>query len=159
MKYVLLAVLAVVAWFGGRALWRAMASDETRIGWLVADEAAAFNGAAPLSILSGFAPEYREDTVGLDRNGLRAALLWAFQNQRAGDGAFRYRVEIAPESLDATVDGDSAQAGFGLLLFDRRTGQDAPIWEIDVKAGLRRRDGDWSFVRSTHTTLRGQRPH
>ena len=157
MKYALLAVVAVLAWFGGRALWRAMASDETRIAWVLEDEAAAFNGAAALSILAGFAPEYRDDTVNIDKNMLRAALLWAFQNRRDGD-RFRYRVEIAPDSLRTQVDGDVAQAEFGLRLFDARAGDATPSWEIAVKARLHRRDGEWFLLHSTHSTLRGDRP-
>ena len=64
-------LVLVVGWFGGAALYRAMASDETKIRWVFEDEAAAFNGMALLVSMEGFASDYRDTTRGITRQQLR----------------------------------------------------------------------------------------
>ncbi|MGE3171176.1 MAG: nuclear transport factor 2 family protein [Planctomycetota bacterium] len=158
-RVLLFAALAAVAWFGGRAVVRALASDETRIGWLLQGEAASFNGAAMLSVLGSFAPDYRETTVGIDRQALRAALLWAFQNRRdRATGRFLYRVELPAEELQVTVDGDRARAAFALRLFEGLDAAAVLRWELAVEAELERGQDGWRVARSRHETVTGERP-
>lgn len=158
MKRLLIAALVLVAaWFAGRAVWWAMAGDETRIRRLFATEAERFNDTAVLTVLDSFAPDWRDRTLGVDRATLRAALLWAFQNRRMPDGAFHYRVELPDEEFDVQVDGDGARARLPLRLYDRTAGEE-PVWELRVDAELGRQDGAWRVLGSSHETLRGGPP-
>ena len=89
MKRILLAlVLVVAAFFVGRAFYRAFASDETKIGWLLADESAAFNDASMLNLMLNFASDYRDVTAGVDQQTLRAGVMWAWRSHRDGQGRF-----------------------------------------------------------------------
>jgi hypothetical protein len=153
----LIAVLALV----GRALWFALAGDDTRIRWLLADEVAAFNDASALRSLRGFAEDYREETIGLDKLSLRRALLYLFT--RDGDrptDRFAYRVEMPDEDLSVEVEpaGNRATARFRLLLFQGLNDRKPPTWELRVTAELAQGDGGWLIVRSRHETTSGEPP-
>ncbi len=152
----LLLVLAALAGFGGRALYRTMASDETKIAWLLADEAAAFNDASVPELLPRFATDYRDETRGIDQPTLRGAVVWVWQNRRDAEGRFGYRVELPAAGGAIAVDGDTATASFPLQLF--ASGAAEPIWALQVEADLQRRDGTWWIVRSRHQTTAGAPP-
>jgi len=152
-------VALVAAFFTGRVVYRALASDETRIRWVLEEEAEAFNGARMLTILDGFAPEYRDATTGLKRGELRAALLHVFQSRRdPATRRFLYRVELPEADLRVEVDGDTARATFRLRLHEGSGAGEELAWELDVAAELERRDGEWLVIGSRHETLHGGRP-
>jgi hypothetical protein len=157
-RLLLTAVLLAVAFFAGRAVYYAMAGDETKIRRLFAGEAAAFNDCAGLSILESFAPEWHDETLGVSRPELRGGLLWLFQNRRdAPSRRFLYRVEL-PDDHPVEVAGDRATATLPLQLFEGLDEQQRVVWELRVQAELERRDGDWRVVRSRHETVRGAPP-
>jgi len=154
-------VLLLVGWFLGAAIYSAMAPEAQRIRWLFEAEAAAFNGASMLWVLDGFAHDYRDSTLGLQRGPLRAALLHAFQSRRQpATGQFRYRVELPAESFAVAIEAcpDRATVTTPLLLFDRMAAGAQPVWHLQVKAWLERRSTGWCIVRSEHETLQGARP-
>jgi hypothetical protein len=159
MKRILLStVLIVVAFLGGRALYIAMASDETRIGWLFAAEANAFNSARVLSVLSHFAPDYRDDTTGVTVQELRGAMLWTFQNRRDAERRFLYRVELPEGAGAVNIDEDRAKAKLPVCLYETIDGVEQLAWKALVTAELRRIDGDWRVDRSTLETTQGHMP-
>lgn len=135
-----------------------MASDPTKIGWLLADEAAAFHGASVLHLVPGFAPDYHDDTTGLDQQSLRSAVLWLWQNKHDAEGHFAFSVDLPEGAGLIEVDGDTATAKFPLQLFDRVAADAAPVWEIDVEARLRRHGSEWQIVGSRHKTTGGKAP-
>ena len=160
MKRVLLAVaLLIVAVVAGRAIYIASASDETRIRWVLQEEAEDFNNAAVLGILSGFASDYRDLTTGLDRPSLRGALVFVYQNRRdPREGRFLYRVELPEDALQIDVDGDRAVATFPLRLYEGLDEAATLTWEVEITADLELRQGEWVIVQSRHETLQGERP-
>ncbi|MBL8725969.1 MAG: hypothetical protein JNK49_18130 [Planctomycetes bacterium] len=158
-KHLLTTLCAVgLVYFGGRALYFALASDTTKIGRLLADEAAAFQGANILHLLPGFATDYRDDTTGADVRSLRAAVLWLWQNRRNAQGEFGWRVALPEGAGLVEVDGDAATAKFPLQLFDRVEADAEPRCELQVEARLARRSGDWWLVGSQHVTTAGRLP-
>jgi hypothetical protein len=159
MKRVLLiAAAAIVVWFAGHALWRALASDQTKIRWLFAGEAAAFNDAAAFSVLESFASEYRDETLGLSRQSLRGAVLWTFQNRRdPASQRFLLRVAV-PDDFALALEGDRATATLPLTLFEGLDTRERTIWDGRATVELERRDGTWLVVRSRHETVRGALP-
>jgi len=154
----LVLLLVAVGWGGAVAVYFAMASDETRVRWLFEDEAAAFNDRALLSIMSGFADDYRDGTRGIGHQQLRGWVVWSFRSQRADDGGYRYRIELPDEDLKVVVTGDEAKADLALRLYDRIESEQQPSWGLLVHAELERRDRGWCIVRSTHETVAGQPP-
>jgi hypothetical protein len=153
------AVLLTGAFFAGRAAWRALAGDEAAIRRLLADEAAAFNGASALSVLGSFAPDYREETLALSRDELRAGLLWSFLHRRdRASGRYLYRVEL-PEDVGVELRDGAATASFELTLYEGVAAAERSIWETRVEAELLRgEDGAWRIRRSRHDTIRGAPP-
>jgi hypothetical protein len=156
-RILLIAALLVLAFFGGRAVWRAMASDQTKIRWLFENEAAAFNGMAALSVLESFAPDWQDETTGTTRQMLRGIAMHVFQNRRDPQTQrFLYRIELG--ELDIEVDGDKAKATVPLVLHQGLDADERRIWELRVMAALARKDGNWRVERSRHETVSGAMP-
>lgn len=158
-RILLLAILIVLSFFAGRALYFAMASDQTRIGWLFAAEADAFNTASAFSVLSHFALDYRDDTVGFDLPTLRGAVLWVFQEHGDPGHKSHWRVELPEGAGSVAVDGDAATAELPMRLYGGSLADEQLLWEVRVTAELRRIDGDWRIARSTHATTQGRMPN
>jgi hypothetical protein len=159
-RTLLSAVLIVVAWFAGRAIYVAMASDETRIRWLFEHEAEAFHDANALAALSSFAPEYVDETLQVTRQMLRGGLLWLFQDRRDREsGRLLLRVQY-PADFAVQVDGDRATATLPLVFYERSptTDEESAIWELTVTAELERGEHGWQVARSQHETVRGGPP-
>ena len=162
MKRVLgaLAVL-MLGWFLVTAMCAAMATEEQRIRWLFEAEAKAFNSASAFGVLGGFATDYRDRTLGLQRASLRGALLQAFRSRRdLVTGQFRYRVELPVETFEAEVDAAARHGTVRteLLLFDRMAGQVKPIWHLRLGVEVEKRAVGWAITSSEHETLSGTRP-
>jgi hypothetical protein len=156
-RVLLIAAALMVAYFAVRAIRTALASDETRIRWLLADEAAAFNDCGMLSVLDHFAPEWQDETTGVSRQALKGGLLYVFQNRRdAKTGRFLYRIEVGETDID--VQGERATAKFPLVLHEGIDTAERAIWELKVTADLGKHDGSWRIDRSRHETVHGTAP-
>lgn len=152
-------VVLVLAFFVGRTLYRSFAGEETRIRWLLQDEAAAFNGSSILTVLDSFAPRFRDETTGFGRDELRAALQYAFQSRRDPETKrFLHRVELPEDRMRIEVVGESARAVFDLRLHEGLDEAERMVWEVRVHADLEKEEGEWRVVGSRHETLRGSRP-
>ena len=161
MKRALLLVAAALAvWLGGRELWLSLRSDDERIRAALAEEVAAFDAAAAFSVLRHFAEDYRDVSGNFDRGMLRGALLYAFQNRRTQDGAFRHRTEIDWDrfAIAMTDPGAAAETTFPLVLYDQDGSGEVVVWAIEVVAKWARRSGEWWITGSTHRTTAGKRP-
>jgi hypothetical protein len=155
-----LALLAVLGFWGGRALWRSFAADEDRIRWMLADAVTAFNAGRPKSTVAPLAEDWHDRTSGVHRDTLLNALI-AMSFQERGRGASRTGWELAlPENLlDIDVlDGDDAAARFELVLSRRRGEELEPTWRMAIDAELRRGGDGWEIWRSGYRTLEGNRP-
>jgi hypothetical protein len=157
-RTLLTAILVVAAYFAGRAAYVALAGDETKIRWLFAGEAAAFNGCAGLSVLASFAPDYHDTTADVSRQMLHGGLLWLFQNRRDPQSRrFLYRVELQDDH-PVDVAGDRATATLPVRLYEGLDEQERLVWELRVHAELQKRDGAWWVERSRHETVQGAMP-
>ncbi len=159
MKKIALVLAALLlALLAGRAVIRGMASEETKIRWLVQEEVESFNATSVSGCIDVLAPEYREITTGLDRSSLRGVLLYVFQKYRDQDSReFLYSLAAPDELLVVTLRNEvetEAEAEFKVVLSERGV----PVWAIRVQAELFRGEDGWRFVSSRHETVEGARP-
>lgn len=163
MQRVLLSLLAVIGlYFGGRALVRAFASDETRIRWVVDRMVEGFNDTRMNPILDGLDETYLDDTYGADRQLLRAAAASVFfQAKDPVTKKFLYRLEwqpSAPLAIEARGDAPKrAQLGLELTFFRRHGETEELAWSVHVDGTLEKQGGEWRFVRSDTKTKSGER--
>lgn len=162
MKRVLLALAAALAlFFAGRALVRALASDETRIRWVVDDMIEGFNATRMNPILDGLAPDYLDETYGADRALLRAAATSVFfQAKDPATKQFLYRLEWRPRAaiaVDERGGVKSASVPLELQFFRQRGDAEESAWTIDVDGRMEEREDGWMFVRTETRTTSGDR--
>jgi hypothetical protein len=161
-RIVLVACAALALVLLALSVRRAFASDETRIRSLVEGALADFNDRDPGDVLAAFAPDYRDATASVDREGLRAALLWTAARGLVKGAGPSLSAELGDEVqvADLDVEAGTATARMALrLLEERGPGNAVPIWDVAVEAGLvRDAEAGWRFVRSTHRTLSGAPP-
>jgi hypothetical protein len=156
LKRLLLALVAVAA-LGliGRAIYRALASEETKIGWLVDEHDRGLRRQAherdpdrPRH------PVFLDETYGADRDLVRAALVRLF---------FEANDETTEEvPLPRRVERQEHRRHAGPR--QRRARPELPetqgrvlraAWKARVKAQLQKKDGYWRFVRTETSTPRG----
>ncbi|MEE9127824.1 MAG: hypothetical protein V3U11_11850 [Planctomycetota bacterium] len=160
VMFVLLGLaLALVAGYCG---YRMLASDETRIRWLLQDAAVSFNNMNLRGCVGAFDQDYREKTTGLGLLELKNALRVSFlQRVDPKTKAFLYRIRVPEQGISVKVgdNGEQAEAQFTLYLEGRQHGAFETQWQIAVTAELHKADnGDWRIHSSSHETLDGQRP-
>jgi hypothetical protein len=159
MKRILLVLVGAAALiFGGRALYRALASDETRIGWVIDDMVEGFNDTRMKPILAGLDKSFLDDTYGADRELVRAAAAHLFfQALDPETKRFLYRAECTVEAIVVADGASEATATFEARFFERRGEDEELAWRARVEGELLEFEGDWRFVRSRTTTLDGER--
>jgi len=153
-RYLALAALVVGGFFGARALWHALASDETKIRWALEAAVADFNGPLPGYAVSPLAKDWYCRTSGVHRDTLKYALSAFGRQEREG----AWILELPPESLSITVAGDAAASAFELELSRERADASEVVWRLAVDAEWRDGDGGWKIASSSYTTLEGRRP-
>lgn len=157
-KIALILAGLALTFLAGRAVICGMASEETKIRWLVQEEVEAFNATSISGCMEVFASEYQETTTGLYRADLQRVLLYVFQKFRDRDSReFLYQL-VAPDELVDVVLRDEAEteaeADFKVVLSERGV----PVWSIRVQAELFRGEDGWRIVSSQHSTVEGARP-
>lgn len=153
----LIIAVLVAAFFGGRAIWRARASDETRIRWLFEGEAEAFNEGQGLYSTGSFAPDWQDETAGINTQSLRSVVMWMWQHRRdPATKRFLHRVELG--EMQIAVEGDRAQATVPMALHQGLDKNERKVWELTVTADLARKDGAWRIERTRHETVSGAAP-
>jgi hypothetical protein len=163
MKRTLLVLLGIAAlYFGGRALRRALVSDETRISWVLDDMCEGFGATRMNPVMAGLAVEYTDEALGADRDLVKLGLAHLFFEQSGGaDKRFPYRVEWRSEAgprVDASGEEKTAEMELELEIFRREGEAENVVWKAKVDAQLRKRDGEWRFVRTHTTTIDGRIP-
>lgn len=157
MKRILLGlVLALVAIVVVRQAVRALASDETRIRWMVEEMVDGFNEGSGKRASSGFAEtwRYREET--LRRDDLRGGLLAEFQRQRSQQARrLTLRASVPESSLAIEVTGDTAHMELELHIEKLRGEVWEPHWTLRAKASLERGDEGWRIVEVSKEDLEG----
>lgn len=158
MKRILLLLLALVAsWFAVRWVVVALASDETKIRWLLERMEVGFNENRAAASVSGLSTRWSHEDESLDRDRLRLALLHRFREERDQDlGRFPYMAEIDPESLAIDADDERGHATLEVR-FAHWDGQTWRLeWLIHVEADLEHEEDGWRVVRSRHVNLEGR---
>ena len=161
MKRVLLLLVGLgLAYFGGRALWRALASPETKIRWTLEGGVAGFNAQRTDPCLEPLAASFVDETTGIGRDHVREALIVLFlQTMQDGADGFPYRLELPRDQLAIEVESGNEAASVELVLrFLEQAGDTEQVaWEIHVKGRMERQDPGWRLVSTTHETVSGRR--
>ena len=116
-----------------------------------------FNAGRTGPCSQGLSEDYRETTVGVDRQEIRGYLASLALPDLTQSKPFRYRVTL-PEEFDVTIDPEDAKkattefiAVFGEL--SKEEWRDR--WNVRINAEVVKIDGDWKVRRSSHETLKG----
>ena len=153
-----LAVLAVVGFWGGCALWRSFADDASKIRWKLLDAVAAFNASRPGYAVAPLADDWFDRTSGVHRDTLKGALIAMSWQERGGKRGMPWHLELPEDTLAIQVREDTATATFELVLSRPDDADSTDGWRIAVDAELADGDDGWEIVASSHETLAGRRP-
>jgi len=159
-KTILVVIGAGLLFLLGQLLYRALASEETRIGWLLQDAARGFNTCRAGRTLEGFAEDFREKTAHLSRTELRGHLVYLFMTRRHPESKeFRYRVEIEDVRITfASPEESAARVTLRTVFHFLRRKEFKPVWTVEIDAKLEKRPSGWNVVASTHRRVDGKRP-
>jgi len=159
-KAILVVIGAGLLYLFGQLLYRALASDETRIGWLLDDVARGFNKCRAGLTVEGFSEEFREKTAHKTRAELRRVLAYLFMTHRHPESKeFRFRVKI--EGVRITFPDppkSTAQATLRAVFHYLRKKEFEPVWTVEIDAKLENGPNGWKVVSSTHQGVDGKRP-
>jgi hypothetical protein len=162
MRQAFLQTMALVGLFlAGRFLYMALASDETRVRWVIERMVEGFNDTRASPCLDGFATSYVDTSSGADRETVHRALAYLFFTRKdETTKKFLYEVEMPENDLSITVvDGDAPTAtAEGVARFFEVHGEERKLaWEVRFRGELAEGDDGWQFVRTTHETSAGTR--
>ena len=150
----MLLVAVVAAAWGGYAVWRSLAPDESKIRWALEEAVRDFNDGRPGYSVAPLAEGWYDTTSGVHRDTLHRALIGMKWQERDGD----WRLVMPPESLSIDVSDGAAQSTFELRLGRERGGAIEVQWRFAIDADWRDTSDGWKIERSTHRTLEGRRP-
>lgn len=160
-RAVFLLVAALAAFLVGRAIVHSLASDETRIRWVIEDMAEGFDGTRMDPILRGLARDYLDESSGADRDTLRQALAYLFFTAKEETTKrFPYRVEVTISRIATTEEPDGKKTASCEMTarFLERAGEEEELaWEVEGTAQLKEEEGDWRIRRTSHATRAGSR--
>lgn len=161
MKRILFVLAAaLVLFFVGRAIVRALASDETKIRRLVEDMRDGFDRTRMDPILVAFAEGFHDDTSGADRSSVREALAYLFLTAKDPETkGFPYRVEVEIDKLEiGTEAAGSKRADCDLRarFFDLRGDEDTLAWEIAIDSRWVHGEYGWRIVQTRYETKSGR---
>lgn len=106
VKKIAFALIALaIAWFGGRALVHAFASDETLIRWKLEDACEGFNDTRMSPILDFIARDFVDQRTGAHREDVRGRVAGLFFTAKdPKTRKFPYRAEVLPDTLVVEID-------------------------------------------------------
>lgn len=160
MKRILLAALVLaVLFFAGRAVGRALVSDETKIERLVDDMIEGFNETDNDQVREGLDVNFLDEAYGVDRELVRLALAHLFfEAKDPATKKFLYHAEhtLGPIAITENESGAKSATTDLEVAFSKRKGDALePAWKIRVHATLEKKEGRWRFFRTTTSTLSG----
>lgn len=157
-KIGLLFVVVALVLIGGRAILRALASDEDRIRRKLDEACEGFGDARMDPILAFLSRDFADETSGFGRDDVRGAVAAAFfQEKDPTTRGFPFRASYAPESLAIALDQGGARTGqisFVVTVTDTR-GQGRTAWEFKVDGTVREGEDGWQLARCSHDTRSG----
>jgi hypothetical protein len=157
-RFFLSALATIAAVFGIRAIVHALASDATKIRWVVEDMASGFNDTRTGRVLDGLAHDFLDETWGADRELVHAGLAHLFFEEKdETTKRFLYRVEIPKSELAIDVDGESASVNLVAHFFEVHPAKETPAWTARFHAEFVKTKDGWKIRRSQSTSLEGTR--
>jgi hypothetical protein len=158
VRPVLLLLAALVAFVAlARAVYVWMASDETRIRWVIERMEEGFDAGSANGATSGLAPGWRHEGQVHERRMVHDGLLRVFWEERdPKTKELLLRVEVPEESLAIRVDGERAELEAQARFERRRGGEWQPQWTIAIEAELALGEDGWEIVRSRHRDVEGR---
>ena len=163
MRRILLLLIAAGALFGlGLGLRRALASDETRIRWLIEGAVDGFNDSRPRRVVDVLSMDWYDRTTGVHRDTLFQILVaTAFQEKDPETGRFLWELVVPEESVAIDVSdapGEGATARLEAALW-RKLGEERELrWRIAVEALLREGEDGWEVWSTSYQALEGRGP-
>jgi len=142
----------------GRAIVRALVSDETKIRWAIEDMREGFDETRMDPILVAFDERFHDETSGADRADVRQALAYLFFSAKDPETkGFPYRVEIDVTKL-AIDDSDppAAECDLDARFLDFRGGEEKPAWEIAIHSRWTRGEYGWRIASTRYETKSGR---
>jgi hypothetical protein len=159
-RFLLSALAAFAAFFGLRAIVHALASDETKIRWVVEDMASGFNDTRMSRVLGGLSKDFLDETWGADREMVRAGLAHMFFEEKDPETKhFLYRVDIPRDELAIDVQGESASMGFVANFYEVHGASEKLAWKARIHAALVKSSDGWKIRRSENKSIEGTRLH
>lgn len=157
-RFLLVAVAAFAAFFGVRAIVRALASDETKIRWVVEEMASGFDDTRTSRVLGGLSSDFLDETWGADRELVHAGLARLFFEEKDPETKrFLYRVDVPKDELAVEVDGDTARVSLVARFYAVHGNREQLAWKARIEAALVKSKDGWKIRRSRSTSLEGAR--
>jgi hypothetical protein len=157
------AALLAIAVLAGRWIWRALASDETKIRWVCEDMLDGFNQMRTARVVRGLAPAFLDESSGVTREEVREVCIYVFMNELdPDDKGFALRAEFVPEEWTVKVAEGTpkrATATLGARFFDKRGEKERLFWQARVEGELARGDDGWQWTRMTSVNHSDRRLH
>ena len=147
---------SLVLYFVGRWVVLALASDETRIRWMIENMEEAYNEGKAGRCVAPLAKNWTHDSYdGVNRDLVFAVLAREVLGPEAKQRGER-RVVVDPEGLLIEVLDEeraslTAEVDFSRLLEEEWQSR----WRARVEADLEKGEDGWRIVRSRHTDLEG----
>lgn len=159
-RFLLAALAAFAAFFGARAIVRALASDETKIRWVLEDMADGFNATRMSRVLGGLANDFLDETSGADRELVHAGLARLFFEEKDPETKrFLYRVEIPKQDVSIERDGETANVDLAATFFEVHGATEKLVWKARIHAAFAKTKDGWKIRRSENQTVEGGRLH
>jgi len=158
MKRILTLLLGlVVLVLGGRALFRALASEETKIRWRLERMEAGYDEGDVGDAIGPIATDWRhEGYPNATRDQVRAGLAHRTLTQRDRETKeLRHRVDIDWETLEIEVDGDRATSEFEVRFSELVNGEWIEGWHVRARCTWRHDPNGWFLHASSSEDIRG----
>lgn len=154
-------MLATLACFGVRAIYRALASPEKRIRWRMEEMVEGFNSRKAQPVLDGIAKEFVDRSSDVTRDDLHSTLVWMFLNEHDDKGEFLWSAVFDPKEMTIVVAQDKHSAAVECRVqFLRRRGTANELnWDARVTGtfSLDQNGWQWSVVNSANHEARLRR--
>ena len=148
-------------------LFLTLASDDTRIRWLIEDMESGFNNGTPSTLADGLAENFSHGESGANRQIVLLGFLQFVQRNSDKEKNFVLRCEVTAVDeieVDAEADPPTAQATVTVSFF--RRGPRSSVDDAGEKVGtvtfegrLVVEGGNWKIVGVSHRVVEGKRPY
>ncbi len=147
-KLLLFSALASLAFLGARAIYRALASPETKIRWRMEEMVEGFNEMRMKHVLRGIHQEFVDRVADVTREDLHSILAWMFLNELDARGGFLWSAELDPSTISIEVaPGDRSASAACRVQFFRRRGENRELdWDARVAGELERSERGWQWI-------------